>query len=424
MPLDAGRKPERIAVVGGGISGLSAALALQGHARVTLYEAEPQLGGHARTVVAGRRGDQPVDTGFIVFNHATYPHLGRLFRELDVPIQRSDMSFGASLDGGRIEYALRDARALFARPGNALSPTFLGMLRDILRFNRAAEASVTEGQSVGALIDALGLGEGFRRLYIRPFCGAIWSMPDAEVDEFPALLLVRFFRNHGLLGMTGQHAWWTVSGGSRAYVERLARRLAADGVALRTGAPVRGIARDAAGVTIATGGVGAGAERFDQVVLACHADEALRLLDAPDAAERRLLGAIRFRSNRAVLHADPTRMPRRRACWSSWNALAGTGQRTASVTYWMNRLQALPEDDPLFVTLNPGTPIPETLVYDETVFRHPVLDLAALRAQEGLAAIQGENRTWFAGAWLRNGFHEDGIASALRVARGLGVPAW
>lgn len=435
MPLDAGGKPQRIAIVGGGtppriaivgggISGLSAALALQGHARVTLFEAEPRLGGHARTVLAGRRGDRPVDTGFIVFNHATYPHLGRLFRELDVPIQRSDMSFGASLDGGRIEYALRDARALFARPGNALSPTFLRMLRDILRFNRAAEATVAEGMSVGALIDALGLGEGFRRLYIRPFCGAIWSMPDAEVDDFPATLLVRFFRNHGLLGMTGQHSWWTVSGGSRTYVERLARRLEAGGVVLRTRAPVRGIARDPEGVTLAAGGAGAVPERFDQVVLACHTDQALRLLDQPGPAERRLLGAIRFRPNRAVLHADPARMPRRRACWSSWNALAGAGQRAAGVTYWMNRLQALPEDDPLFVTLNPGTPIPEARVYDETVFRHPVLDLAALRAQRDLAAIQGENRTWFAGAWLRNGFHEDGIASALRVARGLGVPAW
>lgn len=175
----------RIAVVGGGISGLSTALALMGHARVTLFEAETRLGGHARTVIAGRRGDQPVDTGFIVFNHATYPHLGRLFRELDVPIQRSDMSFGASLDGGRIEYALRDTRALFARPGNALSPTFLRMLRDILRFNRAAEAAVTEDQTVGALIDALGLGEGFRRLYIRPFCGRSGRCPTPRSMRFP-----------------------------------------------------------------------------------------------------------------------------------------------------------------------------------------------------------------------------------------------
>lgn len=419
MPLDAGVEPQRIAIVGGGIAGLSAAWMLMGHARVTLFEAEPRLGGHARTVVAGREG-RPVDTGFIVFNHATYPHLGRLFRELEVPIERSDMSFGASLDGGRIEYALRDARTLFASPRNALSPEFLGMLRDIPRFNRGAEATVAEGQTVGELVAALGLGAGFRRLYLRPFCGAIWSLPDAEVDAFPAAMLVRFFRNHGLLALSGQHQWWTVSGGSRAYVTRLARQLEAGGVEICTRAPVRGVTRDAAGVTVAAGG--AAPRRFDQLVLACHADQALALLDQPDMAERRLLEAIRFRDNRAVLHSDPGQMPQRRAAWSSWNARAGTAG--VGVTYWMNRLQNIPEGDPLFVTLNPGAPIAEALVHDETTFRHPVFDAAAARAQAGIAAIQGHNRTWFAGAWLRNGFHEDGIASALRVARGMGVAVW
>lgn len=421
MPFDSRAEPRRIAVVGGGIAGLSAAWALAGHVRVTLFEAEPRLGGHARTVVAGRNRDRPVDTGFIVFNHATYPHLARIFRELDVPIERSDMSFGASLDGGRIEYALRDARALLARPANALSPEFLGMLRDVLRFNRGAEAAVAEGQTVGELGARLGLGKGFRRLYLRPFCGAIWSLPDAEVDAFPAELLVRFFRNHGLLALSGQHQWWTVSGGSRSYVERLARHLQVRGVELRTGAAVRSVARDAAGVTVAT--AGAPPERFDGLVLACHADQALALLAAPSKDERRLLGAIRFRANRAVLHADPRQMPRRRACWSSWNARAGAAEAGVGVTYWMNRLQNIPEDDPLFVTLNPDTQIPEALVHDETTFHHPAFDAAAVQAQAGLAAIQGENRTWFAGAWLRNGFHEDGVASALRVVRGIGVPA-
>ena len=240
MPYDADPISQRVAVVGGGIAGLSAALALAlaGHARVTLYEAERRLGGHARTVIAGRRGDRAVDTGFIVFNHATYPHLGRLFRELEAPVERSDMSFAASLDGGRIEYALRDLGGLFARRRNAMSPAFLGMLRDILRFNRGAEAAVAEGQTVGELIRTLGLGDGFRRMYLRPFSGAIWSLPAAEVEAMPAELLVRFFRNHGLLGLTGQHSWWTVSGGSRAYVDRLARRLEAGGVRLLPGASV------------------------------------------------------------------------------------------------------------------------------------------------------------------------------------------
>jgi predicted NAD/FAD-binding protein len=423
MPFDARPVPQRIAIVGGGISGLAAALALMDHARVTVYEAEGRLGGHARTVIAGRRGDRPVDTGFIVFNHATYPHLDRLFRELDVPLQRSDMSFGASIEDGRIEYALRDARALFAQPLNALSPAFLGMLRDIVRFNRRAEATVAEGQTVGDLVAALGLGDGFRRYYLQPFCGAIWSTPDAEVETFPATLIVRFFRNHGLLGLTGQHQWWTVRGGSRTYVDRLARRLEAGGVSIRTAAPVRSIRRDVSGVDIAVDGTAT--ERFDQVVLACHSDQALRLLARPSETERQLLGAIRYRVNRSVLHADPGQMPRRRACWASWVYRSGDKAGGGiGVTYWMNRLQNLPDDDPLFVTLNPTAPISADRIYDETEFRHPVFDLGALRAQEGIAAIQGENRTWYAGAWLRNGFHEDGIASAMRVVRAMGLPAW
>lgn len=424
MPFDLSPERARVAVVGGGISGLSVALALSEHARVTVYEAEPRLGGHARTVVAGRRGDQPVDTGFIVFNHATYPHLGRLFRELDVPIERSDMSFAASLDGGRIEYALRDLRGLFAQPSNALSPRFLGMLRDIDGFGRQAEGAVADGQTVGSLVEELGLGERFRRHYLRPFCGAIWSTPDAEVDDFPAALLVRFFRNHGLLGLTGHHQWWTVSGGSRVYVRRLARRLAAAGVVIRTSTPVLGIYRDESGVTVAAGG-GCMPESFDQVVLACHSDQSLRLLARASEAERRLLGAIRYRPNRAVLHADTAQMPRRRACWSSWVYQTGDeGSGSVGVTYWMNRLQNLPADDPLFLTLNPSAPIRDEFIHDETLFNHPVFDLEAIRAQAGIAGIQGVNRTWYAGAWLRNGFHEDGIASAMRVARGMGVPAW
>ena len=421
MPFDI-TEQLRVAVVGGGVAGLSAALVLGEHAKVTLFEAERRLGGHARTVMAGRRGDRAVDTGFIVFNHATYPHLGRLFRELDVPLERSDMSFGASLDGGRIEYAFSDPRGLFAQPSNALSLAFLGMLRDAARFGRRAEATAKEGQTVGELIGALGLGlgDGFRRFYLRPLCGAIWSTPEGEVENFPATFLVRFLRNHGLLGLTGQHPWWTVQGGAAVYVERLARRLAAIGVELRAGAPVTAVRRDREGVSVTPrGGL---PERFDRVVLACHPDQSLRLLAEATGAERRLLGAIRYRPNRALLHADPTRMPRRRACWSSWVYRSAGG--TESVTYWMNRLQNLPADDPLFVSLNPERPIRDELVYDETEFHHPVYDLAAIRAQEEIAAIQGANRTWYAGAWLRNGFHEDGIASAMRVARAMGVPAW
>ena len=282
---------------------------------------------------------------------------------------------------------------------------------------------MADGQTVGELIAALGLGAGFRDHYLRPFCGAIWSTPEMDVDAFPATMLVRFFRNHGLLGLTGQHQWWTVQGGSVEYVRRLAQRLEAGGVRIARGAPVARVVRTGTGCVVHV--EGRAPEAFDQVVFACHADTSLALLDRPTAGETRLLGAIRTHANRAVLHRDATQMPRRRACWSSWvYRTTGRPGGGIGVTYWMNRLQNIPEDEPLFVSLNPSEPIPDRLVYDDTVFRHPVFDAAALRAQQGIAAIQGENRTWFAGAWLRNGFHEDGIASAVRIARRMRVPAW
>ncbi|MFC2967602.1 NAD(P)/FAD-dependent oxidoreductase [Acidimangrovimonas pyrenivorans] len=417
--------PRRIAVIGGGIAGMATALLLAPQNRVTLFEAAPRLGGHARTVIAGKRGDQPVDTGFIVFNYANYPHLTRLFADLDVPVQRSDMTFGVSLDGGRLEYALRNLSGLFAQRRNLARPRFWGMLRDIARFNAGAEAAaVSDDMTVDELIAALGLGAAFRRHYLLPICGAIWSTPSGEVGAFPARSLLRFFRNHALLSPGGQHQWWTVSGGSVAYVTRLAARLRLLGVETRTGCPVRSVIRDAAGAQVRPeGGV---AERFDEVVLACHSDQALALLADAIPEERADLSAIAYRPNRAVLHADPGQMPRRRACWSSWVYRAEqAGQETAvGVSYWMNRLQGIPEDDPLFVSLNPQGPLREDLIYDEVSFDHPVFDRAALRAQGRLAARNGSDHTWFAGAWLRFGFHEDGFASAVRIARALDrVPA-
>jgi predicted NAD/FAD-binding protein len=421
MPFDARKVPPRVAVIGGGVSGLAAAHFLRPVADVTLYEAEPRLGGHARTVLAGLSGERPVDTGFIVFNYATYPHLGRLFQQLDVPVVRSDMSFGVSIDRGRIEYALRSLPALFAQPRNTMRPGFLRMLRDIQRFNAAAEAAVAGDPSIGELVGELGLGDWFRRYYLVPICGAIWSTPECEIEAFPARVLLRFFRNHGLLGLNGQHQWWTVAGGSREYVRRLVRQLEAGSVRMLAGVPVAGVSRDGDSVTVHA--VGRVSEQFDEVVLACHADQALRLIERPTAAESAALGAIRYRSNAAVLHRDPRQMPRRRACWSSWVYRADSQRERPGigVTYWMNRLQNIPDEDPLFVTLNPGEPIPDQLVYDRTSFDHPVFDHAAIRAQEELAALQGANATWFVGAYLRHGFHEDGIASAMRVARQMRV---
>ncbi len=422
MPFDRSHgAPQRIAIVGGGIAGLASAWTLAARHRVTLYETAPRFGGHARTVVAGRNGDQPVDTGFIVFNYANYPHLSAMFRDLDVPVQRSDMSFGVSLGGGRLEYALRSPGALFGQRSNLLDPGFHGMIRDILRFNSRAESAAGDDPdlTISALVQRLGLGRRFRDHYLFPICAAIWSTPSDRIGAFPAVALLRFLRNHALMSPSSQHQWWTVTGGSIGYVSRLVSALSSHGVALRPSTRVAAVTRDGAGVTLRA--QGCESETFDQVILACHADEALATLTDADPDESEALAAIRFQDNRAILHADPSVMPRRRACWSSWvyrgEDPRGTG--AVGVSYWMNRLQGIPEEDPMFITLNPAGDIDPRQVYDETVFRHPVFDRAALRAQETLARLQGRRQTWFAGAWMRHGFHEDGFASALRIARRL-----
>ncbi|MCP9484041.1 FAD-dependent oxidoreductase [Shimia sp. CNT1-13L.2] len=413
--------PQRIAVIGGGISGLSAAYELTPGASVTLFESEDRLGGHAHTVLAGRNGDVPVDMGFIVFNYANYPHLTRMFRDLEVPVVRSNMSFGATIDDGRVEYGLQSAGALVGQKRNLGRPGFYRMVRDIFAFNaRAEDAAATDEVSVGDLMKELGLGDWFKEYYLMPICGAIWSTPPNGIEAFPARSLVRFFRNHALLSATGQHQWWTVDGGSIEYVKRLERHLRGLGVVIHTGTPVQGVTRDESGVEVSFDGR---SERFDQVIFACHSDVALRLISDPTPAETSALGDVRYQDNEVILHCDPTQMPRRKACWASWVYKADTRfpQTAIGVTYWMNRLQNLPEDDLLLVTLNPAQPIAKNKIYETRVFRHPVFDKAALDAQERIKTMQGQNRTWFAGAWLRHGFHEDGYASAMRVVRQMGL---
>lgn len=411
-------RPQRVAVIGGGISGLAAAYLLAPHHAVTLYEAAPRLGGHARTAMAGQNGDQPVDTGFIVFNYANYPHLTRMFMDLDVPVKPSDMSFGASIDNGRVEYALRNLRGLIGQRRNLARPGFLRMIRDITRFNAQAEAAATDDtMTIGDLIDKLKLGVWFQRYYLLPICGAIWSTPPAEIADFPARTLVAFFRNHALLSAGGQHQWWTVDGGSIEYVRRLEHHLRGRGVAIRTRTPVASVTRTSMASVVHA--AGQPAETFDQVIFACHSDQALRMLAQPTPQETAALSAIRYQDNHAVLHCDTALMPQRRACWSSWVYNADTAQNSPSmgVTYWMNRLQGIPENDPLFVTLNPVRDVAGDKTYDSTVFRHPVFDRGAIRAQTALRDLQGANNTWFAGAYTRHGFHEDGFASAVRIVR-------
>lgn len=411
------RPRKKIAIVGGGISGLSAAYYLSSDHDVTLFEAAPRLGGHARTVTAGINGDQPVDTGFIVFNYATYPYLTRLFRDLDVPVMKSDMSFGASIDDGWLEYGLNSLGAATAQRRNLFRPQFYKMVADIIRFGKHAEAAATDDDTtIGELVDRLNLGRWFKEYYLLPMCGAIWSTPVAEVDQFPARSLVRFFRNHALLAGTQVHQWWTVKGGSIEYVRRLEAALKQRGCSIRTSTPVQSVSRSELSVELKA--KGSEPEIFDDIVFACHTDQALAILGTDATGpERAALSNIRYQTNKAVLHRDPSQMPKRRECWTSWAYRSQDG--AIGVTYWMNRLQGIPETDPLFVTLNPSSDIAPDMVYDEVEFSHPVFDKLALKAQEDIQQLQGQNRTWFAGAWNRHGFHEDGIASAMRVVRGM-----
>ncbi|WP_170550131.1 NAD(P)/FAD-dependent oxidoreductase [Ruegeria atlantica] len=413
---------KKIAVVGAGISGLSAAYYLSKNNDVTVFEAEPRLGGHARTVMAGKNGDQPVDTGFIVFNYATYPYLTRLFDELNVPVIKSEMSFGATIDNGRIEYGLNNLRTLTAQKRNLARPAYYKMIADILRFGKEApEAARDDDTTIGELVDQLRLGHWFRHNYLMPMCGAIWSTPVEFVDQFPARSLVQFFRNHALLasGRANQHQWYTVKGGSIEYVRRIDAALRERGCEIRLACPVEHIKRGDAGVTVHSQGQ---VDLFDEIILATHSDQSLAILgETATDAERAALGSIRYQPNTAILHCDPSQMPRRRACWSSWTYRSQAGN--VGVTYWMNRLQNIPDSDPLFVTLNASSEIPAGKIYDKVEFAHPVFDKAALKAQGQIREMQGQNRTWFAGAYNRHGFHEDGIASAMHVVERLnGTP--
>src|SRR6056297_23258 len=421
MPYEVRRSaPRRVAVIGGGISGMGAAHYLADRDRVVLFEAAPRLGGHARTVIAGRNGDQPVDTGFIVFNHATYPELKRLFEDLGDTTAKSDMSFGASIRGGWLEYGLRGPAAIFAQRKNAVDPRYWLMLRDIMKFNREALAAVDgPDMTIHDLISTLGLGSWFRDHYLLPFSGAIWSMPTQKILDFPARSMLQFFANHALLDYSDQHQWYTVEGGSVEYVTRLQASLERRGVDIRTAAGVNAVRRTSDGVEIRA--AGAEWEAFDDVVFATHSDQALAMLSDATAIERTTLSAVRYQPNRAVLHADERLMPRRRVCWSSWNYTEPKRKTTDRIglTYWMNSLQPIPKSDPLFVTLNATQRIREELIHDEVTFAHPVYDLGALAAQETIRMNNGALNTWFCGAWMHNGFHEDGLQSALDVARAI-----
>ena len=424
----------KIAVIGSGVSGLAAAHRLRMEAQVTLYEAGSYFGGHTNTVdvslpdVHGQNVTHGVDTGFLVFNERTYPGLIALLKELDVPAARSDMSFSVQVPGagsmgsGALEWNGANLASVFAQPSNMLRPRFLGMLQEVLRFNKLCteiaktneDRSMT--QSLGDFLHHHSFGDAFRDWYFLPMLGSIWSCPTDQMLRFPVATMIRFCHNHGLIQVSDRPQWWTVAGGARNYVEKLVTGL--DDARLRT--PVTRIDRNGFGVQVHTEGH---VERFDAVVLAVHSDQALRLLAKPTSRESAVLGAIRYHPNRAVLHTDVAVMPKRRAAWAAWNyerAPTESGESSqVCLHYWLNRLQPLPFVQPVLVSLNPVHAIDRRKVLAEFDYAHPVFDLAAIKAQSQVPQLQGWQNTWFCGAWTGFGFHEDGLQSGYAAAEGL-----
>jgi uncharacterized protein len=412
----------KVAIVGTGISGLSAAWLLSQRHDVTVYERADRVGGHSNTILASVDGRRiPVDTGFIVFNRRTYPNLVALFELLQVRTQKSDMSFAVSMDGGRLEYSGSGLSGLLGQPRNLIRPRFWQMLAGLIRFYREAPCDTKlvadEKISLGDYLAKARYGEAFRDDHLLPMASAIWSATPDEMLSYPAGAFIRFHDNHGLLQLTQRSAWETVIGGSRNYVERLTSPFA-DRIRLDTG--VHEVRRINDGV-IVTDSRGQ-SERFDHVVMASHADQTLAQISDPSANERDLLGAVRYSRNLAVLHTDESFMPKRRSVWSSWNYMGSRNSVSDSVcvTYWMNKLQNIESEKSLFVTLNPPRPPRAGTLLHSEVYDHPIFDAKAIAAQRKLWLMQGDRNTWYCGAYFGAGFHEDGLQAGLAVAEQLG----
>ncbi|MEO7937869.1 MAG: FAD-dependent oxidoreductase [Burkholderiaceae bacterium] len=424
----------RVAIVGSGISGLAVAHRLVEHARVTLFEAADYFGGHTHTVditlsVDGRPVRHGVDTGFLVFNERTYPTLIALFAELEIATCRSDMSFSvqsADPDSGRhLEWSGTSLRSVFSQTRNLFSPRFLGMLGDLSRFNRLTQSIAAAGQerdlqqSLGDFLRQHRFGGPFIDWYFLPMVACIWSCPKQQMLQFPVATMIRFCHNHGLNQVSDRPQWWTVRGGARHYVDKIVARV----VDKRLQTPVLAIERhgDMGGVTIRTAH---GSEHFDRVVLATHSDQALALLQDASAAERATLGAVRYHPNHAVLHTDTSVLPRNPRAWAAWNYASaraksmgpGASEHAVCLHYLINRLQPLPWQQPVLVSLNPLREIRAEHILGEYRYAHPVFDRAAIAAQPRVEQLQGQRSTYFCGAWMGYGFHEDGLKAGLSVA--------
>ena len=430
----------KVAIVGSGISGLAAAHGLCGHADVTLFEADSYFGGHTHTVdvslpTAGGMVTHGVDTGFLVFNERTYPTLIGLFSQLGVETVKSDMSFSVQVArrerGDRLEWSGSSLNTVFAQRRNLFDGAFLSMLRDLKRFNALTTRIADSGaetalqQPLGEFLREHRFGAAFCDWYFLPMMGCIWSCPTAQMLQFPVATMIRFCHNHGLIQVRNRPQWRTVKGGARRYVDKIVARV----THLRLQTPVRWISRigddGSGGVHVATN---QGTEHFDKVVVATHSDQALAMLRDPSPAERDVLGAIRYHPNRAVLHTDTSVLPTRKAAWAAWNyASTGAGSSTRAqqgdppvcLHYLINLLQPLPWSQPVVVSLNPLREIPRSQVMGEYNYTHPVFDLAAIRAQSQMAQLQGKSDTYFCGAWMGYGFHEDGLKAGQDVARRL-----
>ncbi len=418
---------QRIAIIGSGISGLTAAHILHPAHDITVYEKNSRIGGHSCTIDVELNGNiQPVDIGFIVFNKRNYPNLVKLFEYLDVPYEKSSMSFGATVGGGAFEYSSKNPNALFGQRSNIWNPTFWRLLKDIIWFNRHAKKVLKQqnnNQTLGAFLESIKVGEYFKRYYLLPMGASIWSTSLQDMLEFPLHTFLTFFDEHGLLTVFGHPQWYTVTGGSMAYVEILSAPFKER---IRLDSAVTSIKRymDRVEITDSQGNK----ETYDQLVFACHADEALAILGEEAVEEEtRLLSSFGYSDNHVVLHQDAEILPTRQRCWASWMYDAAEdnpeGASHVSLHYWMNVLQNIPKETPLFVTLNPHTMPAEQSILHEAKFQHPIYSQSMVQAQTQMNRIQGVRRSWFAGAHLRYGFHEDGVMSAMHVCEHLGVRA-